>query len=195
MKGLIALLFLSSLCFAGDATVFGHRLETRGRVHVHRHSVTFDVSKPEDDDYLTSKDRMGYGLYTMTLRMKPNQSGAIAAGYSYLPNSTTEIDVEEQGSRPGEVEFTNWVNPQTGTMHRAQFSTQYEYHTFSYLWAPGRIAYFVDGVQVCVSTTNVPTEPANFVFEFYATDDATWGGAWVKQKRRMTVVDFSFTPQ
>ena len=190
---IVLLLWLDS-AHCSDVTVFGHHWSTIGKVHVHKHSVTFKVSKREDDNYLTSKDLMGYGKYTMTFKVSPNKSGAVAAGYSYLPYSETEIDVEEQGVKPGEVEFTNWVTPLMGTMCRAKFLAPTKLHTFSYVWTPRLVTYFVDGVKVCEAVTTVPTKDANFIFEFYSTDDASWGGKWVKAKRRMTVTDFKFEP-
>jgi beta-glucanase (GH16 family) len=109
--------------------------------------------------------------------------------------SETEIDVEEQGSKPGEVEFTNWVNPLMGTMHRSLFEKPKQFHVFTYVWIPGKITYFVDGEEVGESITNVPNLPANFVFEFYAMNDETWGGTWKRGKRHMTVVDFHYSPK
>jgi hypothetical protein len=191
---LAAVLALSSLCYCTDVGAFGYRWETLGKVHVHRHSVSFDVSKLSDDDYLTSKDLMGYGTYTMTFKVHPVKSGAVAAGYSFLLGSATEIDVEEQGSKPGEVEFTNWINPFNGVMCRAKFQNANKAHTFTYEWKPGYIAYHIDGVEVCKSFVYIPKLPANFVFEFYAMDDESWGGVWKKAKRRMTVTGFKFEP-
>jgi hypothetical protein len=45
------------------------------------------------------------------------------------------------------------------------------------VWKPGEIDYFVDGTQVTVHTHFIPSTAAHFIFNFWGTNSADWGGA------------------
>jgi len=150
---------------------------------------------------------MGYGRYDAVMRASSTsptptgagvtQSGQISACFNYLdPNSTTEIDGPEiEGQYPTKLEWTNWktTSAKQATSTVAGFNPQDGFHTYSFIWAAGSITYLVDNVVVSTHTQNIPTAPANFMFNHWPTDSVDFGGVATAGVRYMFVKSFTFT--
>jgi len=135
-----------------------------------------------------------YGTYTFSYWQDIVESGSVASGFSYINNSQTEIDVEQQGQYPGRWDFTNWL-----TTAKKQWSFVRGYpatqeHTLKYVWLPTKITWYLDGVRVAVHTQNIPSAPAPFLFNFWGTNTPLWGGTATPGTRHMIITNFSFKP-
>jgi len=149
-----------------------------------------------------TRQKYGYGTYEWNMRMASTSStpqgagtlasGGVSAGFIYVNNSETEIDFEWSGHLVGTggdetLYMVNWhnVDPTTGPFDSdSTVWTAYMpglnagFHTFKFVWEPGKITYYVNGVQQAVSTTDVPEAPANFMINHWGTHNANgWGGA------------------
>jgi beta-glucanase (GH16 family) len=136
----------------------------------------------------------GYGTYTFTYLQDVVQSGSIAAGFSYLSGSVTEIDVEQQGQYPQRWDFTNWLT----TLHKdTSFVEGYpanEPHTIEYVWTPSQITWYMDGQQVAQHHEYIPSTPAPFLLNFWGTNSRNWGGLATKGTRHMIITGFNYQP-
>lgn len=136
----------------------------------------------------------GYGTYTFTYSQDVVQSGSIASGFSYLSGSVTEIDVEQQGQYPQRWDFTNW---NTTSEKDASFVDGYDAtqpHTISYVWQADGIQWYLDGQLVADHDQDVTSQPAPFLFNFWGTNDANWGGLATAGTRHMIITGFSYQP-
>jgi len=166
----------------------------RGKVAVKKDQVILTINGLQCiDSQFETVSTFGYGTYTMRFYQETSESGSVAAGYSYSKDSVTEIDVEQQGQYPERWDFTNW---NTLENHQESFVTGYdstEVHTISYVWLPNFIAWYIDGKLVMTHTISIPSEPAAFIFNYWNSNDPTWGGTLFAGTRRMHVTYFSYT--
>ncbi len=161
-----------------------------------------------------SRNTYGYGTYEWVMRMSstsdaPNGSGdsvsgSVSAGFTYVNNSQTEIDYEFSALDPETLWMVNWLNPNprqapTGddetydTLYPLTVSTQF--HDYKFVWQPGKITFYVDGVRQATHTTNVPTAPAYFMINHWGTDSSGWGGMASVGVSRYFYVDWvQYTP-
>ena len=156
----------------------------------------------------------GYGTYEWTMRMSSTAvcptcvgqptSGSVSAGFLYVNNSQTEIDFEFSGSIGTTLWLVNWLNPKpqfdppssaetaTGI---APFDSTGGFHNYKFVWAPGKISYYIDGQWMADHTTNVPTAPSNFMINHWGTDNSAWGGtATFGVQRSFYITKASYTP-
>ncbi len=156
----------------------------------------------------------GYGTYQWRMRMSSTAgspldagnavSGSVSAGFIYVNNSQTEIDFEFSGQSPDTLWLVNWLNPtpaldptssEESYTAVAPFDSTSGFHTYRFVWAPGIITYYIDGVQESVHTTNVPSAPAYFMINHWGTDSTAWGGpATIGTTRTFYIDHVSFTP-
>jgi beta-glucanase (GH16 family) len=161
-----------------------------------------------------SKNTYGYGTYEWQMRMSstsatPNGSGdsvsgSVSAGFTYVNNSQTEIDFEFSALDPDTLYMVNWLNPnprQNPTDADRTYSTLYPltvstaFHDYKFVWKPGQITFYVDGVIQATHTTNVPTAPAYFMINHWGTDSGNWGGVASVGTPRYFYVDWvQYTP-
>jgi beta-glucanase (GH16 family) len=161
-----------------------------------------------------TKSKYGYGTYEWRMRMSstsatPNGSGdsvsgSVSAGFVYVNNSQTEIDFEFSALDPDTLYMVNWLNPNPltdptdadrtyDTLYSLTVST--EFHNYKFVWQPGQIDFYVDGVLRSTHTTNVPSAPAYFMINHWGTDSPYWGGAATTGTSRYFYVDWvQFTP-
>jgi endo-1,3-1,4-beta-glycanase ExoK len=164
------------------------------------------------DAEIMSNEVFGYGTYTFVMRMsstadRPNASGeavkgSVSAGWNYFKNSETEIDVEFRGDIPDEIRCTNWVNhtpsnwksmKKTTTVVKSSPATAF--HTYTFVWTPGKIIWYMGGQKIAESTTNVPSRPAQIRINHWGTNSTGFGGmATPGVTRYMYVKSVSFTP-
>lgn len=142
---------------------------------------------------LQSKLSFGYGTYTWSIRASTTsttplgagttQSGQISTGFIIDGGtSITEIDSPEiEGQFPKQIEFTNWKNgANTGALLvQAAFNPQDAFHTYGFIWSPGKVQYFIDGVLVGTHTdVDVPNgaTPGFVLISHYGTNSTNFGG-------------------
>lgn len=161
-----------------------------------------------------SKNTYSYGTYEWRTQMSTTSltpggqgsalSGSVSAGFNYINNSETEIDFELSGHQPGWLWMTNWYNtrPRTGpfesqeTYSSASVPTiSSAFHTYRFVWEPGKVTFFIDGVYATDHVTNVPTTPAYFMINHWGTNNPYWGGLATLGTTRYYYVDWaSYTP-
>ena len=142
-----------------------------------------------------TKSVCGYGTYEWRMRMSSagncpscgglSKSGSVSAGFLYVNNSQTEIDFEFSGLTPGSVWLVNWLNSNPAKDPTAANETGFQdelasvsdiFHDYRFVWSPGMIRYYVDGILVSTHTTNVPSAPAYFMINHWGTNSPYWGG-------------------
>jgi endo-1,3-1,4-beta-glycanase ExoK len=163
---------------------------------------------------ITSVLKCGYGTYEWKMRMSSTAtspgdpsgvpiSGSVSAGFNYINNSQSEIDFEYSALTPDRLWMVNWLNTHpstdpTGSQETASFIQISPYeamHTYKFIWAPGSVTFYVDGVRTGVHTTNVPSVPANVMINHWGTNSSGWGGlATLKSPRCLYVDRFSYSP-
>jgi beta-glucanase (GH16 family) len=161
-----------------------------------------------------TKAKYGYGTYELRMRMSsssasPNGSGdavsgSVSAGFAYVNNSQTEIDFEFSALDPETLYMVNWLNPDPST---GPFDTDRTYdisaltsisttfHDYKFIWQPGEIDFYVDGVFQTSHNTDVPSAPAYFMINHWGTDSLGWGGDATPGVARFFYVDWvQYTP-
>ena len=104
-------------------------------------------------------------------------SGSDSAGFIYINNSQTELDIEFCGNTPGIINCTNWSTlnaHQTTSPSVANLAAGF--HTYQLIWTPGQVQWTIDGVVVATHTSDVPSTPAYIMINFWGTNSANWGG-------------------
>lgn len=165
--------------------------------------------------HVTTKQKYGYGTYEWRMRMSSTAtspagagtpvSGSVSAGFSYVNNSETEIDYEFGAHLPDTLYMVNWynTNPATGPFDEHVTYTALPlsdisdaFHTYKFVWEPGRITFYVDDVVQAVHTTDVPSAPALFMINHWGTNNPNWGGPATFGVDRYFYIDWvRFTPQ
>ena len=155
---------------------------------------------------LQSLTTYGYGTYEWVMRASSTSatptgagsvvSGQISSGFSFVNNSQTEIDFEIEGQNPNTVWMTNWIST-TQKQYSSVFlaSPASGFHHYKFVWAPGKIDYYIDGVLVSTHTSNIPSAPAYIMINHWGTNSTGWGGlATVGVQRYLYISSFSYTP-
>jgi len=160
---------------------------------------------------IQSKRVFGYGTYEFTMRMgstsetptgpgKP-ASGSVSAGFAYVNNSQTEIDIEFIGNDPGNVHLTTWINPnpdQKPTLKQSDSSAlpglAEGFHTIGFVWHTGHVEWYIDSKLITEHRKNVPTAPAHILLNHWGTNTDSWGGTGTLGTRYMYVKRVRFTP-
>ncbi len=161
-----------------------------------------------------TRKKYGYGTYEWRMRMSstaatPNgsggpTSGSVSAGFNYVNNSETEIDFEFSGLDFDTLYMVNWNNPdptQDPTEFDEKYSTLYPldvsdtFHTYKFVWEPGKISFYVDDDPPVVHTEHVPSAPAYFMINHWGTDSPSWGGGATIGINRYFYIDrVTYTP-
>jgi len=150
----------------------------------------------------------GYGTYQWTMRAGSTAatpfgagvavSGGVSAGFNWINDSQTEIDVEFAGDLPDFVDLTSWtsVSSNTDTNLRVAFDATQAFHTYKFVWQPDRIDYYIDSVLVATHTSNIPSAPAAIIMNHWGIDNAPWGGtATTGVTRYFYISNFTFIPE
>jgi len=163
-----------------------------------------------------SKAKCGYGTYEWTMRMSSTAStptvsgvaisGSVSAGFNYVNNSQTEIDFEFSALTNDWLWMVNWLNVGRKTAptsneetasYLQNFYPSSAIHIYKYVWAPGIITFYVDGVQRTFHTTNVPGAAAYIMINHWGTNSSGWGGPasiGIGTTRYFYIDRFSYTP-
>lgn len=135
---------------------------------------------------------MTYQFGRMEVRMRMARgAGILSTFFTYQPGSEAagalweEIDVEVLGKSNAAAWQSNILvgNPRVGSeqIHEAGFSLADGYHTFAIEWTPTSVVWKVDGVQARRTDggqANQLTHAHNFHFNLWASDVASWAGAF-----------------
>jgi endo-1,3-1,4-beta-glycanase ExoK len=161
-----------------------------------------------------SKNTYGYGTYEWRTQMSTTStspgvqgsavSGSVSAGFNYINNSQTEVDFEFSGHLPGWLWMTNWYNthPKSGPFESQETYSNASvpdissaFHTYKFVWEPGKVTFSIDDVYATDHVTNVPDAPAYFMINHWGTNNANWGGLATVGPTRYYYVDWaSYTP-
>jgi len=164
--------------------------------------------------HIATKQKYGYGTYEWRMRMSSTAtspagagdpvSGSVSAGFTYVNNSQTEIDFEFGGHLSDTLYMANWynTNPATGPFDdQTTFSTaplsdiSDAFHTYKFVWEPGKISFYVDDTLQAVHTTDVPSASSTFMINHWGTHNPFWGGLATPDVDRYFYVDWvRFTP-
>jgi endo-1,3-1,4-beta-glycanase ExoK len=155
---------------------------------------------------IQSLSTYGYGTYEWVMRTSSTSatptgtgrvvSGQISAGFSFVNNSETEIDFEIEGQNPNTVWMTNWIST-TQKQYSSSFLTSPDanFHHYKFVWVPGKIDYYIDGLLVSTHTSNLPSAPAYILINHWGTNSSGWGGlATLNVERYLYVSSFTYTP-
>ncbi|MBI4020503.1 MAG: family 16 glycosylhydrolase [Candidatus Aenigmarchaeota archaeon] len=149
----------------------------------------------------------GYGTYEWRMRMSSTAAGpldagtsvpgTVSAGFNYVDNSRTEIDFEVEGDAPNTLYMTTWLNPDPTkdpafpddrTVTAASISgLTTSFKTYKFVWSPGLVQFYVDGVLKATHTTDLPSAPAYFMVNHWGSN---WGGISTPGTARYLHVDW-----
>lgn len=147
--------------------------------------------------------RYGHGIYEARLQSNVT-SGMIAAFFTYIGpvhgEPHDEIDVELLGRHIGQVSPNSHVNGRDSKLKPANIGGSIrEFHTYSFVWKPDSLSWYVDGrlVRETTDPRHLPTHTQKIVLSIWSTGTLTdWMGDFVMPESRHTMaVDWvAFTP-
>jgi endo-1,3-1,4-beta-glycanase ExoK len=127
----------------------------------------------------------GYGTYSARLKAA-SDSGVITAFFVYTGNwgqvNHQEIDFEIFGEDPHIAQLSYYAyGIGHGTEINLGFDASSDYHTYTFVWSPEQITWYVDGIQKQVSVTAPgPLPPAKIMVNLWNGDNspgmADWAG-------------------
>jgi beta-glucanase (GH16 family) len=145
---------------------------------------------------LTSQRQFSYGTFTVSMR-GPIVSGSTCSFFlmnRWQPGRWLhkEIDIEFLGKSQYLVQFTvhrvysdsaQQTSP-SSCLVTLPFDYKADFHEYGIRWAPDRIAWLVDGRELCQETQRIPDEPLNIFMNHWVydpNDSATASGmaAWL----------------
>jgi len=148
----------------------------------------------------------GYGTYEWIMRTSststtPNGSGSrvtgqVSSGFTFINNSQTEVDYEIEGQHPDTVWMTNWTTVNAKQYTSAALNApDAGFHSYKFVWTPGRIDFYLDGGFVSTHTVNIPSAPAYILVNHWGTNNTKWGGlATPGVERYLYISRFTYTP-
>jgi endo-1,3-1,4-beta-glycanase ExoK len=134
----------------------------------------------------------GYGTFEARFRTD-EASGINAAFFTYIgpvhDKPHDEIDFEVLTRDTSEVSLNTYVNgkPRNGTTATMPSPADGAFHTYSFIWEPGRLRWFIDGVLVHdVTGDDLPTNPQKIYFSHWGTEVLTdWMGPFADPGRAL----------
>jgi endo-1,3-1,4-beta-glycanase ExoK len=143
-----------------------------------------------------------HGTYEARIRTGTG-SGLNAAFFTYIgpvhdaPHD--EIDFEILTRNTGEVSLNTFVSgePKNGTTVPVDPAADAAFHDYAFIWEPGLIRWFVDGVEVHRATETLPVTPQKLYFSLWGSDTLTdWMGPFTAPDGPVVMeVDWTaFTP-
>ena len=147
-------------------------------------------AKPYKGAEIVSQGTYLFGRIEVRMRMARG-AGVLSTFFTYKPGSEAagalweEIDVEVLGKSNATTWQSNILvgNPRMGSeqIHDAGLSLADGYHTFTIEWTATSVVWKVDGVQARRTDggqANQLTNPHAFHFNLWASDVASWAGAF-----------------
>ena len=156
----------------------------------------------------------GYGTYEWRMRMSSTSSspsgdgtgtsGSVSAGFIYVNNSETEIDMEYSGHEPETLFLSSWFNRDPTTDPTGNdvtsvavpaFGLNTEFRTYKFVWSKNRINFYINNVMQATITTDVPRAPAHFMINHWGTNSPYFGGTATVGTPRYFYIDWvRYTP-
>jgi endo-1,3-1,4-beta-glycanase ExoK len=137
--------------------------------------------KPYASDEYRTNDVYGYGTYTVRMRAAQG-SGIVSSFFIYNGSPWDEIDIEFLGKDTTKMQtnyFTNGVGGHE-TLINLGFDASAALHTYSIVWQPGSIKWYVDGTLVLTETGTrgaLPTNPGKIMMNLWpGTGVDSWLG-------------------
>jgi len=159
-------------------------------------------SEPQLCGEVQTKPRFLHG--TFEARIKTDRaSGVNAAFFTYIgpvhEKPHDEIDVEILTRDTGQVFFNTYRSGQAGKSVTSPLPVPADsaFQTYSFIWEPDRIRWFVDGILMHESTTDVPVTPQKIYLSHWGSDTLTdWMGPFTPPDRPLVMeVDWvAYTP-
>lgn len=129
-----------------------------------------------------TKKRYGYGTYEARFRT-PKGSGINAAFFTYIgPHQNEphdEIDFEVLTRDTSRVSLNTYVaaEPHHGAEVPVTGGADTQFHTYSFIWEPNRLRWFVDGELLHQAGPPLPSHPQNIMLSLWGTNTLTdWMG-------------------
>lgn len=143
-----------------------------------------------------------YGTYEARIRTAKG-SGLNAAFFTYIgpihdaPHD--EIDFEVLTRDTTKVSLNTFVSgaQQNGTSVPVDPPADEAFHDYAFIWEPGLLRWFVDGVEVHRADANLPVMPQKLYFSFWGSETFTdWMGPFEKPDGPLVMeIDWAaFTP-
>lgn len=156
-------------------------------------SLLFAAPKKYNGAELYSQETFQYGRFEARMYMAA-ASGLVSSMFLYyndsykgLPEPWREIDIEVLGKSPESFQ-SNLI---TGNAAKKVMSMKHHdiipvanqtYHTYAMEWTPDSIAWYIDDVQVRVTTgtqvTDLRDKQQNLRFNLWISNDPIWVGAF-----------------
>lgn len=169
------------------------------QIEVSNGLVVFRLEEKETDERtyacaeINTHDRFGYGTFEASLKTDTG-SGMNAAFFSYIgpihkvPHN--EIDFEVLTRNPSRVSLNTYLNgePKNGRTVELATSASDSFMHYAFVWEPGRIRWYVDGVLVHTATESIPVHPQKIFLSLWASDTlSSWMGPFVYPGRPVTM--------
>lgn len=162
---------------------------------------------------IQTKEKFQYGRFDVVMRQTSTSptatgagqtlTGAVSSTFIYNSNSESEIDIEFLGDKFAMM-ATNWHNQNpakapTGSCKHTDATAPRHlgegFHTYTVLWLPKSVEWYVDGQIVARHTDHVPSTPATVIIQHRGTNSPLWGGnASVGVTRYTYIKSFAYTP-
>lgn len=114
----------------------------------------------------------GYGMYDVNMKPAKN-NGIVSSFFTYTgPSDGTkwdEIDIEFLGKDTTKVQFNYYTNGQGNHeyVYNLGFDASQSFHTYSFLWLPGRITWYVDNRPVYSAYNNIPDTAGHIMMNLW----------------------------
>jgi beta-glucanase (GH16 family) len=127
-----------------------------------------------------------YGKYTTSLKTS-DINGTVTSFFTYTgPSEGTEwdeIDIEILGKDPTKMQVNYWrKGVDHPTLIDLGFDASLDFHTYSFIWKPTSISWYVDGILVHTedgSKGELPVNPGKIIMNLWAcTGIDEWCGAY-----------------
>ncbi|SES90909.1 beta-glucanase [[Clostridium] polysaccharolyticum] len=135
-------------------------------------SLNRDYSGYTGGEYRTNGN-YGYGMYDVSMKPASNP-GIVSSFFTYTgPSDGTkwdEIDIEFLGKNTRQVQFNYYSNGRGNHeyVYNLGFDASQGFHTYSFLWLPGRISWFVDNREVhTVYSSDVPDTAGHIMMNIW----------------------------
>ncbi|WP_145104341.1 glycoside hydrolase family 16 protein [Cereibacter sediminicola] len=132
-----------------------------------------------------TEQRFLHGTFEARMRTDHRKSGLNAAFFTYIGpvhhQPHDEIDFEILTRNTASVDVNTYVSGEPKNRHVVPLDPPSDegWHTFSFIWEPERLRWFVDGELVHEATETLPVAPQKIFFSHWSTDVLTeWMGAY-----------------